>query len=145
MFSSTTTELSIRRDSTSARPPSTMVLMVLPLRLSNRKAARQEIGIESSTETVARSDAEENQDHDRGQEQAHAALAQHVLDGHLHVLRLIEDHVGHQVLGNIAQMGDAPANPIDDLDGVAVATLLQDRQVDRFLAVDAHDVVLQRR
>ena len=36
------------------------------------------------------------------------------------------------------------AHSIDNGDGVRVATLLQDRQVNGSLAVDAHDVVLQR-
>ena len=54
MFSSTTTELSISRESTSASPPSTMVLMVPPKTFSRRNAARQETGIEIRTEIVPR-------------------------------------------------------------------------------------------
>ena len=54
MFSSTTTELSINRDKARARPPSTMVLMVLPPRSSAIKVARHEIGIDSNTLMVAR-------------------------------------------------------------------------------------------
>ena len=34
--------------------------------------------------------------------------------------------------------------PFDDGDGVAVAALLEDGNVDRALPIDAHDVVLQR-
>ena len=56
MFSSTTTELSISRESTSASPPRTMVLMVLPEAFSSRNAARHDTGIDISTEMVPRID-----------------------------------------------------------------------------------------
>ncbi len=74
MFSSTTTELSIRREKASARPPSTMELMVPPPMLRARKAASAESGIDSKTATVAADAAEEDQDHERGQHQADAAF-----------------------------------------------------------------------
>ena len=54
MFSSTTTELSIRREKASASPPSTMALMELPPVESAMKAASAESGIEKNTATVAR-------------------------------------------------------------------------------------------
>ena len=56
MFSSTTTELSINRESTKASPPSTMVLMVPPTPFNSRNAARQETGIEIRTEMVPRTE-----------------------------------------------------------------------------------------
>ena len=99
MFSSTTTELSINRDSTRARPPSTMVLIVLPNALSRQERRqagdrdRQQHGNGSAQR------AEEHQDHHRRQNQAHAALAQHVGNGNLHVLRLVEHHGRDQSLG----------------------------------------------
>ena len=54
MFSSTTTELSIRRENASASPPSTMLLIELPPSESAMNAASAESGIEKNTATVAR-------------------------------------------------------------------------------------------
>ena len=54
MFSSTTTELSIRRDIASASPPSTMLLTVPPPQESAMKVARADSGMEKNTATVAR-------------------------------------------------------------------------------------------
>ena len=54
MFSSTTTELSIRREKASASPPSTMLLMELPPSDSAMNAASAESGMEKNTATVAR-------------------------------------------------------------------------------------------
>ena len=76
-----------------------MVLMVLPVAFNNRNAARQEIGIDSSTEIVPRSRSQEDQDHHRGQHQADAAFTQHVCDCGLHILRLVEDHRRTSELG----------------------------------------------
>ena len=55
--------------------------------------------MESSTEMVPRSDAKKHQDHKRRQAQTDAAFAQHIGNGNLHVLRLIEDHVAIRFLG----------------------------------------------
>ncbi len=54
MFSSTTTELSISRESASASPPSTMVFTELPPICSAMRVASTESGIEKNTATVAR-------------------------------------------------------------------------------------------
>ena len=54
MFSSTTTELSIRRENASASPPSTMLLTELPPTDSAMKVAKAESGMEKNTATVAR-------------------------------------------------------------------------------------------
>ena len=54
MFSNTTTELSMRREKASARPPRIIVLTVLASRASAMKAARAERGMERKTATVAR-------------------------------------------------------------------------------------------
>ena len=54
MFSSTTTELSISRESASARPPSTMLLIELPVSFRTKNVASTESGIEKKTATVAR-------------------------------------------------------------------------------------------
>ena len=54
MFSSTTTELSMRRENASARPPSTMLFTELPPMESAMKVASAESGMEKKTATVAR-------------------------------------------------------------------------------------------
>jgi len=54
MFSSTTTELSIRREKTRARPPRIMVLTVPPPSDRAMKVASAESGIERKTAAVAR-------------------------------------------------------------------------------------------
>src|ERR1017187_5259801 len=53
MFSRTTTELSIRREKASARPPSTMLLMEPPPMESAMKAASAERGIENVEDYLA--------------------------------------------------------------------------------------------
>ena len=74
MFSSTTTELSINRESTRASPPSTMVLMVPPIAFSSRNAARQETGMEIKHRDRAAHRTQENQDHHGGQDKADSAF-----------------------------------------------------------------------
>ncbi len=142
MFSSTTTELSISREKARASPPSTMELIEPPPALMARNAASADSGIDSITARVARKLAEEDQDHQRGEHQPDAAFVAQVRDRGLHEDRLIEHHPRHQRLGNIEQVLQRVADSVDDRDGVAVAALLQDRQIDRALAVDAHDVGL---
>ena len=66
-------------------------------------------------------------------------------NGLLHEKRLVENHVSLQLRRNIAQHGDGLFDAVDDRDRIGVAALLQNRRVHRFLAVDAHDVVLQGR
>jgi hypothetical protein len=92
MFSSTTTELSINREKASASPPSTMELMLAPIRFRMRNAASAESGMDSITATVARHAAKKDEDHRRRQHQADAALAAQIADGCLHKDGLIEDH-----------------------------------------------------
>ena len=54
MFSSTTTESSIRREKANASPPSVIELMEPPLAYKQMKAASAESGIEKKTASVAR-------------------------------------------------------------------------------------------
>ncbi len=54
MFSSTTTELSMRRENASASPPRIIALIVLPPRASAMKAASADSGIDRNTAAVAR-------------------------------------------------------------------------------------------
>ena len=60
----------------------------------------------------------------------------------LHELRLIEHHVRDQFLRHVEQMRDRVLDAVHDRNRVGVAALLQHRQIDRRLAVHAHDVVL---
>src|SRR5579859_2781641 len=52
--------------------------------------------------------------------------------------------MGFQLCRNVPQSLDGLLNAIDDRDGVGVAALLQNGDVNRALSIDAHDVVLQR-
>ena len=54
MFSSTTTESSIKREKARAKPPSSMVLIEPPMPLITRKQVSADRGIDSSTAKVAR-------------------------------------------------------------------------------------------
>ena len=145
MFSSTTTELSISRESTSASPPSTMVLMVPPKAFSSRNAARQETGIEISTEIVPRIEPRKiriiTAVSTRPMPPSRSTLATAVFtycDWSKTTLAISDWR-------NVQQVLDPVAHAVHDLNGVAVAALLQDRQVNRLLAVHANDVVLNGR
>src|ERR1700685_561741 len=54
IFSRTTTELSMRRDSASAKPPRTMLFTEFPVSCRTMKVASTESGMEKETATVAR-------------------------------------------------------------------------------------------
>src|SRR3974390_143171 len=86
--------------------------------------------------------AQEDQDHYRSQNQADAALAQHIGHSGLYILRLVEDHIGYQRGGNVEQMLHPVSHAVHNCDGVTAAALLQDGQIDGFLSVHANDVVL---
>src|SRR5271156_1782438 len=88
---------------------------------------------------------QEQQNHHGGEEQSDAAFAQNGGNGLLHEERLVENDVSVQLRRNIPQRGDGFLDAVDDHDCVGVATLLEDRRVNRFLAVYAHNVVLQVR
>ena len=57
MFSSTTTESSIKRENASASPPSSMVLMVPPIAFITSRQTKAESGIDNNTANVARVNA----------------------------------------------------------------------------------------
>src|SRR6516165_6549778 len=103
---------------------------------------RQRDGQQNGNRATER--AEEDEHHRRSKYQSNRDLANDVPDGRLDVLRLIKDHGGNEVLRDIKQLLHAIANTVNDRDGVAVTPLFKNRQVNRFLAVDADDVVLDR-
>ena len=86
--------------------------------------------------------AEEHQHHQRGQREPDAALVEQRLDRALDEQRLVEHDLRRQLLRHVDQAADQILHAVDDGDGVGVAALLHHRQVDRRLAVDGHDVVL---
>ena len=93
MFSSTTTELSIRRENASASPPSTMLLIEPPPIDSAMNAASAESGIEKNTATVARMLPRKTRIISEVRNSPMRAFVQQRLDRRLHEYRLIEHHV----------------------------------------------------
>ena len=142
MFSSTTTELSIRREKASASPPSTMLLIELPPSDSAMNAASAESGIEKNTATVARMLPRKIRIITEVSNRPMAPSCKQRFDGGLHEHRLIEHHFGDQLFRNIDQLAERLFDAIHHGDGIGVAALLQHRRVDRTLAVHAHDVGL---
>src|SRR6185437_9393998 len=86
--------------------------------------------------------AQEQQDHDSRQHQSNQAFMNQVLNSHLHEYRLVENYFGHQLLGNVGEIGQNLLYPVDHGNGVGVAALLEDRQIHGRLAVNAHNVGL---
>ncbi len=108
MFSSTTTELSIKRENTSASPPSTMVLMVPPAALmakQSRQSGERNGEQHGDGGTHA---TQKDQDHHRGQHQADAAFVAQVLDRRLDEHRLVEHELGDHGLGHVEQVAERP-------------------------------------
>src|SRR5215467_14064282 len=64
------------------------------------------------------------------------------LNRFLHKCRLVKDHCGLQLLGDVEEMVDHVADTIDYLDRVRIVVLLHDGQVDRSLPVYPNQVVL---
>ena len=67
-----------------------------------------------------------------------------VRDGSLHEEGLVENHLGRKLFRNVNEMLQGILDAIDHGDGVGIAALLENRQVDRRLAVDTHNVGLNR-
>ena len=66
-------------------------------------------------------------------------------DGVAHKHGLVEDHLRDQLFRHVQQVGDHAFDAVDDFDGVGIAALLQDGNIDGGLAVDADLVVLDLR
>jgi hypothetical protein len=88
--------------------------------------------------------AEEEQDHQAGQQQADPALVEQVLDRLADEDGLVEDDVRHELLRDVGEARDRLLDAVDDRDRVGVASLFEDGQVDRALPVHADDVRLDR-
>ena len=105
MFSSTTTELSIRRDKHQRQ--SAQHHRVDGAAEGVKQQERGQAGDgnrEAARRSLPRIDAQEDEDHQRGQAKTDAAFVQHVRNRGLHVFRLIEDDRRDQDLGNIEQV-----------------------------------------
>ena len=68
------------------------------------KAASADSGIERNTATVARMLPRKTRIITPGQHQADGAFVDQVLDGGAHEHRLVEHHLGHQLLGHVEQL-----------------------------------------
>ena len=89
--------------------------------------------------------AEKDEDHEPGQDQPDRALVDQVFDRGADEDRLVEDHLGDQFFRNVDQVRDGFLDAIDDRDRIGVPALLEDRKINRGLAVDPHNVGLDRR
>ena len=124
------------------RPPSTMELIVPPPALSARNAASAESGIDSITATVARMLPRKIRIISAVSTRPMPPSLPRFLIAVFTKTDWSKTTLRHERLGNIEQVCYARLDAVHDGDGVAVAALLQDRQVDGFLAIDAHDVGL---
>src|SRR4029077_14894404 len=86
--------------------------------------------------------SEKEQNHYTGEDQADSAFADQVEDGSLDENRLVENYSCRKLLRDVNEMLEGIGDAIDHGDGVRVAALFENRQVDRGLAIHAHDVGL---
>ena len=87
--------------------------------------------------------AEKQKDHEPGEAKADGALVDDVLDGGFDKHGLVEDNRGLELLRDVEQVLDGLPDAVDDGDGVGVAALLEHRNVDGVLSIDAHDIGLE--
>ena len=107
MFSSTTTELSIRRENASAKPPRTIVLTVPPPALMAMKAASADSGIDRKTAAVARMLPRNSRTMNPVSTRPIAPSCSRFSIATLHEHGLIEDDLGDKLLGNVDQIATA--------------------------------------
>jgi len=86
--------------------------------------------------------AEEEQDHEAGQHEADGSLVDEVGNGVPDEDRLVEDDVGDEGFRDVDEVLEGGPDSIDDGDGVGIATLLENGEIDGALAVDTDQVVL---
>ena len=144
MFSRTTTELSIRRESASASPPSTMELIDEPPNCRMKKVAQMESGMEKKTAVVARRLPRKTrimrQVRNRPMAPFRAAAFRWARRTEARL-----DRKPHRSAwpGYIHQMADHLAHAVYDGDRIGIAALLHDGEIHRALPVHADHVVLQ--
>ena len=135
-FSIVTVALSTRMPIASAMPPSDMMLIVLPVIQSPNNDPRRRQRDVGHDDDHAPHVAQEQEDHQPGQARADQPLGRHALDGRHHGGRLVELEVDLHVLGNgIAKRLHRLVDVGDD--GQRRSRIfLDDRQIDRLLAVN---------
>ena len=99
-FSMVTVALSTRMPIASARPPSDMMLIVLPVSQSPNNDPEQGERDVGHDDDHAPQVAEEQEDHQAGQARADQTLGGHALDGGQHGGRLVELEVDRHILGD---------------------------------------------
>ena len=102
-----------------------------------------EIGIDRRTAIVARKSPRNKRIMTPVKTKADRTLDDDVLDGGFDKHRLIEDDRSLELLRDIEEMSRGFADSVDDGDRVGITALLEDRNVDGVLPVDAHDVGLE--
>ena len=87
---------------------------------------------------------QKNPNHYGGKENTDAAFAQDGGDRTLYEKRLVKDNVALELRRDIAKRFDGFFDSVHYGDGIGVTALLEDGNVNRFLSVDAHDIVLKK-
>src|SRR5271157_4469090 len=141
MFSSEITELSITRENASAIPPRIIVFTVPPIRASTTNAASADRGMERTSRCGAEA-SQKDEDHQAGKNQSEKTLLQYRAYCLLHVHGLVKDNAGGHLLRDVVEVLDQLADTIHYRDGVGIAALLHDGNVDGFLAVNSYNVGL---
>src|ERR1019366_1659935 len=84
---------------------------------------------------------EENQDHQRGEHRAGNRLVLERVDGIANIRSLAEDRLELHPAGEVGNLLQYVLDAVDDRNRVGAA-LLENRDIDRTLTIDAHDVLL---
>src|SRR6202012_5165109 len=99
-------------------------------RASYQHAQQQRPGYGEQRRESGAAVAEEEQNHETGECKADERFLQQVLDRAFHEEGLIKDDGGFQAGWNIHQLLDSSTHAVDDLDGVALAGLLENGYID---------------
>ena len=142
IFSRTTTELSIRRENASARPLNTMLLIVLSAECKKKNVASTDSGMERNTATVARGLPRKSKIISPVSNRPMLPSFMTVEMACFTKSDWSKTTCVFSCAGISRRVLIAVRDSVDHCDRVGVSSLLQNRHVNRFLAVDAHDVVL---
>ncbi len=88
---------------------------------------------------------QKDQDHRPRQQQPDRSFVNQVLDRAANERRLVEGHLGDELLRHVQQVRDAVLDTVDHGDRIGIASLLHDREIHGGLPVHPHDVVLDLR
>ena len=143
MFSSTTTELSISREKASASPPRTMVLTVPPRAQIAKKRCQ-------CRERNRKEDGRRSRACCRGTAGSSAPVSTKPIPPSCSRFSMAfftkmdwsNTTLATSCFRNVSKISNRVLDAVHDRDGVGIAALLQHRQIDRWLAVHAHDIGL---